>query len=262
MFLGLAVFLVLGITAVILVIRAVRALFRHFSGREKNESQPKAEKPRKEPSKDKAEVKDLSQEQSPQEEQPEELRNRYAACERDGITEAFWTPDGDLALDGKTVADLCVGGSAITYLEFNNRHLAGTDFYGFNIILEENTRMVLTYNGQAVGSITRVETAATAIVNGQQVEGTATAYRVNTFPPTLAPGMTVSDLEAMLGAVDRIKACGSDARAVADVMLSEFTDLGNITKLKVSIDRKIQSKESPKRESMQQGKKSGIRLPV
>ena len=142
----------------------------------------------------------------------------------------------------------------MTYLEFNNRSLAGEDFFGFNLLVEEDIRMVLTYNGQAVASITRVETSTSFQINGRTVEGTKLSYRINTFPPALKPGMVPDDLARMLAASDRVRACGGDPVQVADEMLAEFTGSENVSKLKTAIDGKIQSKESTLRR--QQEKKT------
>lgn len=266
MFLGLAVFLTLTLSLALLALRALKAFIRRLAGgRQPREPEARKEEKKKggknvqEPEKKAeapAEDEGIRQEADSV---SEEVRNRYAAAERDGITETFWTAPTDLALDGKTVADLSVMTSSLTYLEFNNRTLAGEDFFGFNLVVEEGRRLVLTYNGQALASITKVETRATTVVDGREVEGTQTAYRVNTFPPTLSPSMAVSDLESMLTAVDAVKACGGDPRLAADAMLSEFTDPRNISKLKGSIDRKIQSKELPREEAQARSRKRGAR---
>lgn len=266
MFLGLAVFLVLALVVSILVIRLIKSLVRLLAGNGKKEKETEREKEEKKEAEGKVPKESVSESESQSEsleagQDPisEEIRNRFATSEKDGISETFWTQDTDLAIDSKTVADLSVGTSSLTYLEFNNRSLAGDDFFGFNLIIEEDTRIVLTYNGLAVASITKVETEATAIVNGQQVEGTGTSYRVNTFPPDLRPGMTLSDIEAMLDAAERVRACGGDPRLVADVMLSEFTDPLNVSKLKGAVDRKIQSKETARKEIRQQERKTQAR---
>ena len=264
MFLGLAVFLVLALVASILVFRLIRALFRILKG-EKKEDQEKEAASKEESKKEhkqesiaesKSESEELEQGPSEEEQAEAELmqaRHEYARSR--GITEEF-APEGKLIeIDPKTAADLCVSGSGLTYLEFNNRELASEEFYGFNLIIEKDTRMVLTYNGQAVASITAVETKATATINGQEVEGTAPGMRINTFPPTLKPGMVPSDLEKMLGAAERIRACGNDPGMVADCMLSEFMDPENVRRLKNSVDQKIQSKESSLKQSQGQAQK-------
>ena len=269
MFLGLAVFIILAIVVSIIVIRAVKALFRLLTGGKKedkgNEQQSQKETEKKSESKKEAkkEAKEESKSESeqlektvPQEEEDpsvEITRRRFADACFHGITEEFATGENLMEIDPKTVADLCVGNSAITYLEFNNREIAGEEYYGFNLIVEKDTRMVLTYNGQAVASLTAVETQTTAIINGQEVEGTMPGFRINTFPPTLTPGMVPSDLEKMLSAAERVRACGNDPRLVADCMIGEFTEPGNVSKLKSSIDSKIQAKESARKQSQKQG---------
>ena len=277
MFLGLAVFIILGIALGIIALRAVKALLRLLSGARKDpqekeaaedrsarkresetESKEKSEKESAEEAKSESEQLEKAPETEP-DPAVEVIHNRYADAHLTGITEAFASQEQMMEIDPKTVADLCVGGSGITYLEFNNRELAGEDYYGFNLIVEKDTRMVLTYNGQAVASITAVETRATAIINGQEVEGTVPGLRINTFPPTLSPGMVSSDLEKMLSAAERIRSCGSDARLAADCMIEEFTDPGNISRLKASIDGKIQSKESVRKQSREPAQKQGLR---
>ena len=272
MFLGLAVFAILALVLSIIVIRAVKALFRLLTGGKKDDqkteekTQPEKEKAAKSETKEKSEKESVEEakseseqlEKSPEmESDPAEdlIRNRYSEATLQGITESFASVGGMMEIDPKTVADLCVGSSGITYLEFNNRELASEDYFGFNLIVEKDSRMVLTYNGHAVASITAVETKATAIINGQEVEGTAPGLRINTFPPHLSPGMVPGDLERMLTAADRIRACGGDARMAADVMIDEFSEPGNISRLKGAIDGKIQSKESARKQTVQHAQK-------
>ena len=264
MFLGLAVFLVLALVVSILVIRLIKSLVRLLTGGKKKEQEkekePESKQDSKKEQKSQSESKSESQEleQGPSEEEQAEaelMQARHEYARSRGITEEF-APEGKLIeIDPKTAADLCVSGSGLTYLEFNNRELASEEFYGFNLIIEKDTRMVLTYNGQAVASITAVETRATATINGQEVEGTAPGMRINTFPPSLKPGMVPSDLEKMLGAAERIRACGNDPAMVADYMLSEFMDPENVRRLKNSVDQKIQSKESSLKQSQEQAQK-------
>ena len=269
MFLGLAVFIILALVLSVIVIRAVKAMLRLLTGGRKDPQEKEAAENRNAKKRESETVsKEKSEKESAEEVKSESeqlkkvpeaepdpagevIRNRYADAHLTGITEAFASQEQMMEIDPKTVADLCVGGSGITYLEFNNRELAGEDYYGFNLIVEKDTRMVLTYNGQAVASITAVETKTTAIINGQEVEGTMPGLRINTFPPTLSPGMVPSDLEKMLSAAERIRGCGGDARMAADCMIEEFTDPGNISRLKASIDGKIQSKESSKKQAQQ-----------
>lgn len=266
MFLGLAVFIILAIVALVVAIRTVKALFRLLtSHKEKGKEQEAAQKIGK---KDKEEerIQSESERQSQQEEAGEEvaespedglIRQRHEWALADGITETFSSTDTSLELDPKALADRCTGESGLTYLEYNNRELAGDDFFGFNLIIEKDSRMVLTYNGQAVASVTKVEVKSTAIINGQVVEGTAPAWRINSFPPSLRPGMVPSDLEKMLTAADRIKACGQDPSRVVDTMTAVFSHPDNVTRLKNAVDRKIQEKESGRKESMRQKKAKG-----
>ena len=107
--------------------------------------------------------------------------------------------------------------------------------------------MVLTYNGSAVATLTRIERETTAVINGETVTGTLRAYRTNTFPPRLKDEMVVSDLEKMLEARGRIRACGSDPALVSACMVYIFSAPENVRKLKIAMDGKIQAKESTRR---------------
>lgn len=259
MFLGLAVFLILSIVLFVMLVRTIKWLFSTLTGgkkqaREQPKEASKEERKGEEKSAAMKESETVSEsaeeaERAAKEQDPpsEELRQKYTSSLSRGISEAFWTEDSPLEINEKTIADKCTQNSGLTYLEFNNRSLAGEDFFGFNLLIEEDSRMVLTYNGQAVASITRVETATSFLINGRTVEGTRLSYRINTFPPALKPGMVPDDLAKMLGAADSVRACGGDPVLVADTMLVEFTGSENVSKLKTAIDGKIQSKESTMR---------------
>lgn len=261
MFLGLAVFFILSILLLVILVRAIKWLFSTLTGG-KRQVQEQSKQPPKEGRKgEEKSVETISESAAEAESDSleqdvpcEELKREYSSSLFRGITEAFWTEDSPLEIDEKTFADRCTQNSGLTYLEFNNRSLAGEDFFGFNLLIEEDVRMVLTYNGQAVASITRVETSTSFQINGRTVEGTRLSYRINTFPPALKPGMVPDDLAKMLAAADRVRACGGDPVQVADAMLTEFTGSENVSKLKTAIDGKIQSKESTLRR--QQEKKT------
>ena len=120
--------------------------------------------------------------------------------------------------------------------------------------------MVLTYNGRALASLTAVELRSTAVVNGQEEEGTVPGFRINTFPPAFTEEMAPSDLIRMLDASGRIRACGSDPALVAECMISEFTAPDNIRKLKINVDSKIQAKESSRRRSLDTAQKKPPKL--
>ena len=267
MFLGLTVFIILAIVALIVAIRTVKALFRLLTshkekGKEQEAAQKIGKKKDKEEEKANAESEKVSQQKEDVEEVRENaedglIRQRHEWALADGITETFSSTDTSLELDPKALADRCTSESCLTYLEYNNRELAGDDFYGFNLIIEKDSRMVLTYNGQAVASVTKVEVKSTAIINGQVVEGMAPAWRINTFPPSLRPGMVPSDLEKMLTAADRIKACGQDPSRVVDTMTAVFSHPDNVNRLKNAVDRKIQEKESGRKEAMRQKRAKG-----
>ena len=256
MFLGLIVFAILAAVAMTIALRAVRSLVRRLTGRDKEPEDKKdkksSSKEEKKPSEgeSKKEAKSAEAKPAPEEEEeaqetiPEETGNRYAMAVRVGIFEAFSPEESDFKIDEKALADECVQGSSLSYLEYNNRELAGDDFLGFNLIVEEGSRMVLTYGGSAVASMTVIERQSTAIINGETVTGTMPGYRINTFPPELKPGMVVGDLERMLEAAEHIRGLQGDPVLVSRAMSTFFTEPENIARLKGSIDRKIQSKES------------------
>lgn len=265
MFLGLFVFASAAILLTILAVKALKRIARLFTG-DKAENKGKDEKPSKgkkqDASKTEEKTRVQAEEKGPdiQQEQPsEELRQRYAGALFLGITESFYTGETPFVIDSKTLADDCVNTSSITYLEFNNRLLAGDDYFGFNLVVEEGERMILTYNGQALASITKIETEATAIINGTEVKGTAPGYRINTYPPHLSEGMAPSDVERMLEATDHIKGLPGNPMLVAQAMTEFFTHPENISKLKGAVDRKIQSRESVRKNKEVSAKQSSSR---
>ena len=243
MFLGLAVFAIVATILAILALKAVHTLSLGRSGRQaaSGKKLSEAEATKKE---SQAKGQEQTQKSQVEKEVPEETKRRYSASLFNGISEAFHQEETSFRIDEKATADECIAQGALSYIEYNNRELAGKDFFGFNLIVEEDSRMVLTYNGCAVATMTKVERVTTGIINGETVTGTIPAYRTNTFPPELREGMVVSDLEKMLEASERIKGCAGDPEQVAAVMKEYFTQGENISKLKGAIDRKIQSKES------------------
>ncbi len=248
MFLGLILFLVLAVAAIVVVMKAVRSLLRRLLGKrdakeEKKDTAERPEKPEKAPEKavDQQESKVKEEVLSPEE---EAIRERHAEAIDRGITEQVWTEVSSFEIDTRSLSDLFTAGGALSSLEFENRDLAGDDFHGFNIIMEEGSQLVLTCCGQAVASVSKVETAATAVINGVEVTGTGTAYRTNTFPPALSPGITPSDLSRMLSARERIKSCGGDPARVSEAMAREFLEGENVSRLKRSIDGKITARVS------------------
>lgn len=258
MFLGLAVFLVIATILAILALKAVRTLSLGRSGRQAASGKKLSET---ESTKKESQAKGQEQTQKSQVEKevPEETKRRYAASLFSGISEAFHQEETPFRIDGKAIADACISRSALSFIEYNKRELAGKDFFGFNLIVEDDERMVLTYNGCAVATLTRIERETTAVINGETVTGTVPAYRTNTFPPELKESMVVSDLERMLEASERIKALAGDPEAVSLAMQEFFTQGDNVTKLKGAIDRKIQSKESV-RKDLRQSQKGTKRL--
>ena len=253
MFLGVIVFALVAILLAILALRAIRALTRGSGKGQQQQtsgkSHPQAESRKKGQTTEKEESeKEEVQKDAPKEDLPEETRSRYAASLSDGISEASYLEDTSFRIDEKATADECISGSALSYIEYNNRELAGKDYFGFNLIVEDDARMVLTYNGCAVATLTKIERETTAIINGEPVTGTIPAYRTNTFPPELKEGMVTGDLEKILEASGRIKACAGDPEAVSAVMREYFTQGENVSKLRRAIDRKIQMKESSRRQ--------------
>ena len=246
MYLGLIVFLIVGVAGSALAIKGVKALARHVMAaikREKDEGKEKGQTTSGPVTEDTV-PKEEGKEQSPEEILPEETRNRYAAAVSGGIDEVLYTDETPFRIDGKVIADSCVGDGPLTYLEYSNRELTGDEFHGFNLIVEEGSRMVLTYGGVAVATLSRTERACTATINGEEVTGTMPAYRTNTFPPELRPGMVASDLERMLEASLSIRKCGGNPEEVSRAMVELFKGPGNVSLLKAAIDRKIQAKES------------------
>ena len=249
MFLGLIVAAVIAVTAFILAAKAVKRFLKLFSGKDKSEKSPgdrkkdagKGPKEASETAKESAAEEEVTKEE---EAVPEQIRNRYAAASAEGICEDFWNEETAFRIDGKTIADSCVEGSSLTYLEYSNRELAGDGFHGFNLIVEEGSRMVLTYGGVAVATLTRTEMTCKATINGEEVTGTMPAWRTNTFPPEPRPGMVPSDLERMLEASRSIRECGGNPEAVSRTMVELFKEHENVKLMKASIDRKIQAKES------------------
>ena len=271
MFLGFVVFAILAAIVATVVLRTLRKIVRRLTGKKtdkpkedkKKDKKPSVSESQKENKENEIAKEETAHEEQPQLELSEDTRGRYEAAVSSGISEAFSPEDADFQIDEKALADECVADSSLSYLEYHNRELAGDDFHGFNLIVEHDSRMVLTYCGSAVASMTKVERKATAIINGETVSGTMPGFRINTFPPELKPGMTVTDLETMLVASDCIKGIGGDPSIVAIQMIGFFTDPKNTAKLKGSIDRKIQSKESvrkSKENSQRQAQKGPRKL--
>lgn len=257
MFLGLAVMAVTAIFLLILVVRIIRAAVRLVTGGGKDRKEPKEGK-KKDNKRKESKSEEVSQSETvkPEESLPEDTRKRYAESRYCGISEEFSPGTGDFRIDSEDIASRCTEGSRLSRLEYTNRDLAGDDFRGFNLIVEEDSRMVLTYCGSAVASLTKTETEATAVINGETVTGTMTGYRINTFPPRLKEGMTVNDVETALKAIEEVKACLGIPEAVSRVMVSCFTHEANVSRLKAAVDGRIQEKES-RRMGVDSGMKKG-----
>ena len=264
MFLGLATFLVLSIVALALVFRLVRTVFRFFSGAGKKEGKQPSEKPAKEQkeSPGRKEEKVLSENESEQAEKKPapgqelgdgELGQLYTGALSAGITENFVDKPADVSIDGKAFADAIVKEGVLSYLEFNNRELAGKTFTGFNLIIEKDSRMVLTYAGQAVASITQIDREVEVTVNGEETTLTRQSFRINTFPPSLTRGMVPEDVRRMLDASGRVRLADKDPGLAVDAMLAVFSEPENIRALKRTIDPRIQAKESVRKNSEKKG---------
>lgn len=251
MFLALIVLIAAVVAVAALVTKVIKTVISSSKsspeGKEgKNEQGEKKEnlkKPKDEaPREDKAEAEQQKEEEK--ESLSEEQTNRFAAARRAGITESFWSEKTDFSIDSKDFADKCVSGSSLSYLEVNNRALAGNDFMGFNVLVEQREKMTLTYQGQAIATLTRQEKTVTKTVDGKEVSENVTFYRTNTFPPHLTSKMVPDDLERMLQASTSIIACNGNPELVSGRILDIFTESGNVDKLKANIDTKIQAKES------------------
>ena len=265
MFLAAIVLAVIVIAAGVLFTKVVKGALRLF--RSGNSESSPSQKDEVKEKKQKAEAKPVEKEETKSEsvsEEPvleEELGNRYAAARHSGISEIFWKKDTDWKIDSKAIVDKCVTVSPLTYLEMNNRVMAGGDFRGFNLIIDEGSKLTLTYLGQAVATLTRIENITTQTVDGKETSVTSISYRTHTFPPRLALDMVPKDLERMLGAVESIRSCGGNPEKVFEAMTTSFTNPDNTTFLKENIDPKIQAKESKSvRESQGQStkEKNGI----
>ncbi len=266
MFVELALIIILAIAIGALVLKAIRSAvsFLGMGGQKDREAQKEAQEPdksktkekEKKESEEKSEEKSQQKEQSPEEAPDllsEEEQERLSRASQTGITESFWTEKSDVAINGKDFADSCVNSGAITYLEVNNRNLAGENFFGFNVIIEDDRKMTLTYRGSAIVSLTRIEKATTAVINGETVKGTQVMYRTNTFPPRYVSGMLPDDIDRMISAARAADACEGNPKLVKELMEKCFTGDGNIPRLRADIVSKIQAKESA-RQTQSKGK--------
>ena len=247
MFLALIVLVLAAMVAGTLVARATKAILSIFRGsdsKEETAKEPvKSEKVSTQESQQETAETGVQQDNGFSEEQAARLDH----AQRLGISEVFWKEPSECRIDGKSIADTCVESSSLTYLEVNNRELAGNDFMGFNLIVEQDSRVVLTYDGQAVATLTRVEKTVRKDKDGSTEEVKTVHYRTNTFPPKLARGMVPDDVEKMLCAASSIRATDGDPELVLSEMISCFSSTENASKFKLNVDPKIQAKESKKR---------------
>lgn len=249
MYLALILFAIVAAVVAIVAIKAVRAALRMVrssgSGQGNSDDSKKPEgKESKTQSKEKEQEESTAKKsQEQKEESPaftEGHLNRYAAARDEGISESFWEKDTEFNISTEALSKQCIRDSRLSTLEMADRNIAGSEFYGFNLLIEENRNITLTYQGQAVATLTRLEKTVSSEKGGETVSQTKVTFRTNTFPPHLKPGMVPDDLEKMLGAVDRIVACNGNPELVAGVMTSEFCESTNIIRLRQSIDPKIQ----------------------
>lgn len=255
MFLALIVLVLAAMVAGTLVARAAKAVLSIFRGSDSKEET--AKEARKGEDKEPVKSEKVSAQESQQETAEtgvqqdngfsEEQTERLDHAQRLGISEVFWKEPSECRIDGKAIADTCVESSSLTYLEVNNRELAGNDFMGFNLIVEQDSRVVLTYDGQAVATLTRVEKTVKKDKDGSIEEVKTVHYRTNTFPPKLARGMVPDDVEKMLCAASSIRATNGDPELVLSEMISCFSSTENASKFRLDVAPKIQAKESKKR---------------
>ncbi len=262
MFAALILVVILAIVTGVIVLKAIRSALSLLSmrGRKPQDAHTESIKPDRSSKKEKGknESEEISQEKkkSPEETPDplnEEERERLSQASQAGITESFWTEKSDVVINGKDFADACVENSALTYLEVNNRNLAEENFFGFNVIIEDDKKMTLTYRGSAIVSLTRIEKETTAVINGETVKGTQVMYRTNTFPPRYVSGMLPDDIDRMISAARAADACEGNPKLVKELMENCFTGDGNIPRLRADIVSKIQAKESV-RQTQSKGK--------
>ena len=254
MYLALIVLVLVGITAGALVARIARAVLTAFRNGNQKEDSGRNEKgqPEKPSDKQLKESKDETQEEVKQESHTENMFSeeqtaRLDSAQGSGISEDFWKEDTKAAIDSKKVADTCVQDSSLTYIEVNNKELAGSDFMGFNLIVEQDSRMALTYGGQTVATITRVEKVVKKEVDGKIEETKTVHFRTNTFPPKLTKGMIPEDVEKMLSAASAIRSAEGNPELVMEKMTSLFCSPENVERFKRNVAPKIQAKESRSR---------------
>lgn len=254
MYLALIVLIVSTLVIGTFVSRAIKNAIRQWTGGRrkdepstKEESEPKKDKmseKEQKNSEEKTESMESQQQNTEAEVFTEEQTARLDSVQGSGITEDFWNKPSKAEIDSKKIADACVRDSSLTYMEVNNRDLAGDDFMGFNLIIEQNSRMVLTYNAQAVATLTRVEKTVKSEADGKTVETKTVHYRTNVFPPRLAKGMVPRDIERMLSAASEIRAAEGDPELVIGRMTSLFCSAENVESFKRNVVPKVQAKES------------------
>lgn len=248
MFTGLILLAVLAILAVTVVGAAVKAavstIRKGVSGQE--------QKPKEEPEKETRKVEPIEEKKAQEQVQTvsteqEEAMGQLAG---QGIGEVFWTDKTAIELDGKTLADLAVSGSPLSYMEFNNRHLADEGFVGYNIEVRDGEMMALTYRGKVLVTLTKVEEKARGKEDAEDTGNIM--YRTNVFPPVLGKDMAISELAEILEVTRSVSACNGDPCRVADVMLDTFLQASNVRHLRSDIGEKIREKETKRLREEQQ----------
>lgn len=173
---------------------------------------------------------------------PKEVAEQTALV---GITERFVQDDGSYpVIRSREISDILSKESGMTHLEANNRRLAGDRFKGFNLMVDDGSRMTLTYAGQAVASLTRFREEETKTVDGKEVKQEVSYYRTNTFPPRITDSLLPTDISTMLEAGARIRQVDDDPNLVWAVMKDIVTECGNVEKLRTELAPKIQAAES------------------
>lgn len=179
-----------------------------------------------------------------EEEIPQAHRASLDQMARRGIVETYWNEPTSIEFNGKAFADLAVSRSALSYLEFNNRHLAGKDFKGFNIDIKDGESMALSHHGQVLVTLTRVDSGKSDGKGPDEARNGGVSFRSDIFPPLLSDGLALSELVELMAVYKTLKECKGDPCGIADIMLERFASEGNVIRLKTDIDRKIQKKES------------------
>jgi len=146
------------------------------------------------------------------------------------ISDVYIHDDGngvDLTADG--VDKILASTSGLTEIEVRNRHLAGKEFRGFNIEVQEGRSVSLTYAGQVLATMDRI-----CGNDGESV------YHANTFPPSASGNLLPSDLRKMLDASGEISAVHDNPGMMFSRMCETMCEPSNIDFLRQDLSPKIQ----------------------